>query len=178
MKTVIEAFFVTLLEDRVRWYCKSMELGSANATVQTPDDAIHVLVHCCQGQRHDCQHHYLSHSTSWRFESPNNLVLSYIVYPHEKHVGSPTNEWQETLLQDLRLVHSHSPCDPRPPMIESHHVLSHALRHLALLTHGPAADAVVSNHLPDSARRFLSQVVPALAGQLPEFHLECSAESC
>ena len=144
MKTVIEAFFVTLLEDRVRWYCKSMELGSANATVQTP----------------------------------NNLVLSYIVYPHEKHVGSPTNEWQETLLQDLRLVHSHSPCDPRPPMIESHHVLSHALRHLALLTHGPAADAVVSNHLPESARRFLSQVVPALAGQLPEFHLECSAESC
>ncbi|MFV0600721.1 MAG: hypothetical protein ACK5NE_02675 [Brachymonas sp.] len=168
MKTVVETFFVALLEDRVRWYRTSMELESADTTVQTPDDAVHSLVHCCQGQRHDCQHFYLSHSTSWRFESPNNLVLSYIVYPYAQHVESNKHEWQETLLKDLRLIHSHSPSDPCLPMIESHHVLSHALRHLALLTHGPASDAVVRSHLPEPARRFLSQVVPALAGQLPQ----------
>lgn len=187
MKTVVEAFFVQILDERVRWYCKNLTVDegthdaqplSTTAHPQTPDQAVHALVQCCQGAEANCPHHYLSHSTSWRFEPPDTVVLSYIVYPwahvhdhasnqqgHEDAAHEPP-VWQELHLHDLQLAHSHAPDAPGPPLIEAHHVLSHALRHLALLTHGPAADTTVSNHLNLQAKRFLAGVIPALAGQL------------
>ncbi|MDO5652666.1 MAG: hypothetical protein Q4G39_00970 [Brachymonas sp.] len=173
MKIVVEAYFVHILPDRVRWYCQSMEVGAGGSDIQTPDQAVHALVHGCSKDKDACLQRYLAHSTSWRFEAPDVLVLSYIVCPETQDDDHERQAWQETFLHELQLAHSHHPADTHPPMIEQHHVLSHALRHLAFLTQGSTADAVISSHFPEPARRFLSHVIPALAGQLMYFSERC-----
>lgn len=170
MNVVVEAYIVHILQDRVRWYCNSLELGqhaAGQAAAQTPDQAVHALMQCCEGKHENCQHRYLSHSTSCRYEPPDTLVLSYIVCPHAHDLARHSQQaWQEIRLHELQLVHSHHPDDPRPYRVEQHHVLSHALRHLALLTQSETADATVCQSLSEQAKRFLGRVVPALAGQI------------
>lgn len=165
---MVEVFFVQIGVDRVRWNRVSKELLSNEQTVSvpTPDALVDEIVQSCNGNKHSCTHRYLSHSTSWRFQSPATLVLSYIVYPYEAEQYEQPS-WYELRLPDLQLAHCHTASQPSPSEIEHLHVLSHGLRHLALLTQGITMDKTVSNSLPSHAKHFLSKVMPALAGQLP-----------
>lgn len=189
MKTVVEAFLVQIEAECVRWRCgrlplvpqgeaSHMDRGEGMAAglrvqgqpPQTPDQAVQLLAQCGQGADASGSPRCLSHSTSWRFEPPDTVVLSYIVcLPEHAPVCSQeprASPWQEMRLHELQLAHGAMPDAPAPGKIEPRHVLSHALRHLAFLAQGPGADPIVSRHLSGRARRFLAQLPPALAGQL------------
>lgn len=91
MKTVIEVFFVEIHEDLARWHCKRLALdaqghaaqadlpGLACGMPQTPDQAVQALVQAWHADAGDGMPEYLAHSTSWRFEPPDTVVLSYVV---------------------------------------------------------------------------------------------------
>lgn len=162
MNTIIEVFFVHITKDWVRWRSEKKRL---EAHLQdTPDTIVQDLVQCCNGHLNSCQHRYLSHSTSWRFEAPSTLILSYIVYPQDQQFS--THTWQKLHLHDLQLTPESKHDQAHAPVFEQRHVLSHALRHLALLAQGPTVNLHVRHSLSASAKHFLSKVPPALAGQL------------
>ena len=182
MKTVVEVFFVEIHEDLARWHCKRLALdaqghaaqadlpGLACGMPQTPDQAVQALVQAWHADAGDGMPEYLAHSTSWRFEPPDTVVLSYVVCLPEawqhRQGGGGHIVWQHIRLRELQLAPSAAAGAPCALRIEESHVLSHALRHLAFLIHGPGADGVVSQRLTQQAKCFLSHVMPTLAGQL------------
>ena len=79
------------------------------------------------------------HSTSWRYEAPGALVLTYAALPGPDHVA--TGE----LLEAPAVLSSGDPLRPTPPEVHDHHVVAHAIRHLALLAReDPTVRAVAS----------------------------------
>lgn len=70
------------------------------------------------------------HSTSWRQE-PTGLVLTYVAAPVP---GDP----DMVPLIEPSIVCSGDPLRPSPPDVHGHHVVAHAVRHLAyLMTRDP-----------------------------------------
>jgi hypothetical protein len=71
------------------------------------------------------------HSTSWRFEPRQTIVLTYLVYSDlllfRKNPGKLLS------LHDTAISSSNHLHIPRPPEITETHVLSHGIRHLSQL---------------------------------------------
>jgi hypothetical protein len=66
----------------------------------------------------------VSHSTSWRWED-GSVVLTYALVPDP--APGPTVRH----LHDPAVVWSGDPTRPSPPALHEHHVVAHAVRHLA-----------------------------------------------
>lgn len=104
----------------------------------------------------------LCHSTSWRFERPSTVVLSYAVLP------DPQPDEPALPLHSPSVVCSGDPGHPTPPVLHAHHVVAHAVRHLAYLAeHDPAIAAVATGALW-SAIRAVAERIPT--GTHPEVH--------
>ena len=65
------------------------------------------------------------HSTSWRWEPTDHVILTYATV-------SPTPDHDRTeALLSTGVVTSGDPLRPRPPLLHEHHVVAHAIQHLA-----------------------------------------------
>ncbi len=69
----------------------------------------------------------VSHSTSWRFEEPDVVYLTYAVMP------DLVMSADVTILERTGVVSSGDPMLPTPPELHEHHIAAHAVRHLAYL---------------------------------------------
>lgn len=71
------------------------------------------------------------HSTSWRYEGNQSLVLTYLVY--SDYVMINHDSWKRLNLLESDVSLSQSLTKPRPLQIEESHIVSHGIRHLAYL---------------------------------------------
>lgn len=71
------------------------------------------------------------HSTSWRFEPHQTIVLTYFVYSDLYMFRENTGKLLS--LQDAVISSGSEPNTPRPPRIAEDHVVSHGMRHLSHL---------------------------------------------
>ena len=99
----------------------------------------------------------LVHSTSWRWEPPDSVVLTYVAV-----IDASVADL--TPLQDPVIVTSGDPLRPRPDDLHDHHVVAHAVWHLAVLA---GRDPAITSLAGDPAHRRLFQEITAAAGQMP-----------
>lgn len=74
---------------------------------------------------------YIIHSTSWRYETPNTLILTYVIY--SDHIDFGSNSVKTLPFYSLHIAKGEHPHRPRPKVILEEHVIAHALRHLGFL---------------------------------------------
>jgi len=108
--------------------------------------------------RHTSTH--LLHSTSWRHERADHLVLTYACCP------DPRPDLPARPLRDRVLAHGAGPASPSPDAPRTDQVAAHAVRHLAFLLHTDPTVRQVIESVPGLAA-ILDTWSPAPAGQLP-----------
>jgi hypothetical protein len=69
--------------------------------------------------------HGVCHSTSWRWDGPGRLVLTYAVLP------DPAPHETAVPLADPEVVTGSDSLEPTPTEVDDAHVVAHAVRHLA-----------------------------------------------
>jgi hypothetical protein len=98
---------------------------------ETPDDAARRLAPASALE--------VLHSTSWRFEA-GRVVLTYAAVP-----AAPAPHADVIPLQEPSVLSSGDPLVPAPPALHLHHVVAHAVRHLAQLAeHDPGVRAAAA----------------------------------
>lgn len=161
MKVLLEIFILQIVADRVRYCRREIELCAA---LGDPDKVVRAMVE--QGMDNAPRVNgarYVSHSTSWRHETPGTLVLSYLVCAESVDFGAEPP--QELAAEAFALAQSDDPRRPRPATIPAEAVLCHGIRHLGFL-HQNGEAAPVAQALSVQAATFLAHVAPALAGRL------------
>jgi hypothetical protein len=103
------------------------------------------------------------HSTSWRYEAPGQIVLTYLacVAPD----GEPLPDAIHLRMDELPGLAPTDPLHPRPPVIRERDVLAHGLRHLALLMNREP-EGELARALNPAGRMMLWRLNPTVAGQL------------
>jgi hypothetical protein len=104
----------------------------------------------------------LCHSTSWRVEEDHRVVLTYAALPDpDDHAARP--------FAPSLIVAASDPVSPQPEMLRRENVLTHALRHLAMLSReDPTIGALVPRHpeLWEAIRQAAARAVTAREDQL------------
>lgn len=130
MKTALELFLLTRIPDGFHVVRKVLDITQEQRDPdQVADDFIRYLFidfHVIQEKGR-----YLLHSTSWRFEEPRTIFLTYLAYS-DKFSFSHLSPYP-LLDRDLHIEHSTNPEKPRPTDISEKAVVSHGIRHLAYL---------------------------------------------
>ena len=107
------------------------------------------------------------HSTSWRYENDGTVVLTYVAFG--ERITPKAETWGDVRtvakaqLPDLGVT---DPDHPRPKSIEHADVLSHGLRHLALLARRRGGNQAFIERLSERSRKFFSSIEPELAGEI------------
>lgn len=104
------------------------------------------------------------HSTSWRFEDADTLVLTYAATPDP--VGSGGNR-----LGQPAIVSSGDALRPAPAQLHAHHIAAHAVRHLAYLARHDPALATAQRLHPE-----LWTALADVAGRTPTSTHDCAHE--
>lgn len=130
MKTALELFLLTRIPDGFHVVKKVLDITQEQRDPDhIADDFIRYLFidfHVIQEKGK-----YLLHSTSWRFEDPRSIILTYLAYSDRFSFAhlSP----YRLLDNELHIEHSTNPEKPRPSNISEKAVVSHGIRHLAYL---------------------------------------------
>lgn len=151
----VELYRVAFVADGLRYRRDAVPLGRGD---NAPDQTVRSVTKNSPSLS-------LFHSTSWRYEQPSKVVLTYLA---TTAVDDPSmNSATEIRGRDLPGVGPTDPLHPRPKEIHELDVLAHGLRHLAFLVrtdpNGAAARAI-----PVEGLGLLSQLTPGLAGELPQ----------
>jgi hypothetical protein len=118
--------------------------------------------------------HMIVHSTSWRYEQEGNqLLLTYLaVLPQ----GSWLDSWRTTGRISIEPIEAGDLCYGNhlfpPEAIDEHHVLAHALDHLASLS---TYDPVIQTILEPEWKEVLKLRSPKSAGCLQRRSYKCSS---
>lgn len=104
------------------------------------------------------------HSTSWRFEDADTLVLTYAATPDLAGSGGDQ-------LGEPAIVSSGDALRPAPAQLHAHHIAAHAVRHLAYLARHDPALATAQRLHPE-----LWQALADLAGRTPTGTHACAHE--
>ncbi len=127
---VVEVFFLRVLSDGALAYRAEQRPWSPG---RTPDQAALDLAELAPAAAAPGT---VSHSTSWRFVPPDQVVLTYAVLP------DPEPARAATPLIAAGVVCSGDALLPAPPEMHDHHIAAHAVRHLGYLAkHDPAVRA-------------------------------------
>jgi len=117
------------------------------------------------------------HSTSWRHENPDTIILTYLAYSEDFHSFgksyatsksiqcNPSGMPKETNLQA-----------PRPAQICEEDVVIHGLQHLAFIARREY-EKTLNLLLSDASKAFLFSLSPEISGQLTPFPLPKFSES-
>lgn len=129
MKTILEIFYVRILGKSVRYQRKQANLNGKGGN---PDAMIRSLI---QEKRHTEsgnveEKEFVVHSTSWRYQQPGKVLLTYIAYSDE--LEFPKGKTQNIPLKKLRTITKKSR-KPRSQTELEKKVVSHAMRHIAFL---------------------------------------------
>jgi hypothetical protein len=161
MRTILEIFYVGIMGDRVRYQRKQANLSKKGGD---PDRRIQSLI---QEKSHDSaekaeENEFLIHSTSWRYEKPDKVILTYVAYSDELEFEKGKS--QSFPLKKIKMITKKSP-KPRTPAALEKKVVSHGLRHIAFLIRtGPQTD--FKNALTRETKEVFEKLWVSLAGKL------------
>lgn len=145
---VVDVEVVLLRLEQPRQLCYRT-LRRRLAEGETPDDVALLVAG---------DHPTVSHSTSWRYEPPGLVVLTYAVLP------DPDTDVAAVPLVGPAVVCSGNPARPTPANLHGHHIAAHAVRHLAYLArHDPA----IANVARSSRHQELWETLHAVAAGIP-----------
>jgi hypothetical protein len=149
------------MEDRVRYQRKQANLSKKGGD---PDSMILSLI---QEKNRDSggeveEQEFIVHSTSWRYEQPGKVMLTYVAYSDELEFEKGKS--QSFLLKKLKTIAKKSE-KPRTPVALEKKVVSHALRHIAfLIKTDPQID--FKSALSPETREVFEKIWVSLAGKL------------
>lgn len=106
---------------------------------------------------------YILHSTSWRYDAPKTITLTYVAYADSfsfKHLDP-----RLLRVDDIAIAQTKNPKKPRPAVITSSSVVSHALRHLAFLV-ATDKENVYKNVISAETKQLFLQLDRTLAGRI------------
>lgn len=106
---------------------------------------------------------YILHSTSWRYEIPNRVLLTYVVYADSFIFKGMNPRLIRT--KDLHIARSSNAKVPRPIRITSDEVVSHGIRHIGYLLRNDARK-VFKGIVEKKAKDILLNLSDELAGKI------------
>jgi hypothetical protein len=125
----VEIFFVSFIEDGVKYFRIKRAIGDNK---HDPDIAVLKLVKSeLDVTPNILKEDYLVHSTSWRYEKPEEVILTYLVIAEEIDFGS--HKTVDLFCNEMKMAVSKDAKVPRPKYIDERNVISHGLANLALL---------------------------------------------
>lgn len=129
MKTILEIFYVRVMGKTVRYQRRQVNLNRRGGN---PDATIRSLIH--EKRRTESgeaeEKEFIVHSTSWRYEQPGRLILTYVAYSDE--LNFKKGKFHTLSLQRLRTLNKKSK-EPESKAELERKVVSHAMRHIAFL---------------------------------------------
>jgi hypothetical protein len=130
MKSYLEIFVVTpVTGDAIQYAKKRIDITAVN---RDPDDLVLEVIKGTPGAPPlVSQDKCIVHSTSWRYEGKEGLVLTYLVYSDEVNFQDEETKW--LCIKDKRIVQSKNPSKPRPQNLQEGDILIHGIRHLGFL---------------------------------------------
>src|SRR5688572_9698653 len=103
MKTILEIFYVRIIGEKVHYQRKEVNLSKKGVD---PDRMIQSFIEDASARRASLgkleKKEFIVHSTSWRYEQPGKIMLTYVAYSDELEFekGKP----QSLPLKKLRMV--------------------------------------------------------------------------
>jgi hypothetical protein len=106
----------------------------------------------------------LSHSTSWRYEPDQSLILTYLVWVSGENIKTlPTQTLDPETVQ---MPTGAGPMAPRPLELHEEQVLIHGLRHLSYLFHKRRDPNVIKALEEPGTAKFFKTLPLAVPGRL------------
>jgi hypothetical protein len=127
MKTLLEIYYLQITGKQVRYQRKQVNLSRKGSD---PDKLIWSHIRESQRDKPAEEHEFIAHSTSWRYERPGKILLTYIAYSDE--LNFEKGKAKSLSLKSLRTVTRKSK-KPRSQAELEKKVVSHAMRHIAFL---------------------------------------------
>jgi hypothetical protein len=129
MRTVLEIFYVRIVGNKVFYQRKQANLSKKGAN---PDKIIQSLI---QEKRDDAsgeveEREFIVHSTSWRYTTPDKVMLTYVAYSDELEFKK--GQAKSLFLKKLKTITKKSH-KPRSQTELENKVVSHGMRHIAFL---------------------------------------------
>jgi hypothetical protein len=163
MKTTLEIFYVRIMGKSVRYQRKQANLSRKGGN---PDTMIRSLIQ--EKRKTDSgkieEQEFVVHSTSWRYEQPGKIMLTYIAYSDELDFSK--GKAQNIPLKKLRTITKNSH-KPRSQTELEKKVVSHAMRHIAFLIQTGDQENFKSALAPETIKVFEKLWVD-LAGEVFE----------
>jgi len=162
MRTVLELFLVTSIPEGFHVVVRTLDITQES---RDPDlVADEYLKFLFQDSRLITDSdRYILHSTSWRYDAPKTIVLTYIAFAD----SFSFKQLDPYLLRfnDISIASTKNPKKPRPDVITRNSVVSHALRHLAFLI---ATDAVGTYRkvISEETKQLFLHLDQSLAGRV------------
>lgn len=130
---------------------------------QDPDDLVHEIIREAAG--HDAgkdPEKCIIHSTSWRYETSGELILTYLVFSDSGIFNH--SAMQPLCLKSTAMPEKTDPSRPRPKSIQQEHVVIHGIRHISHLVKQKSQNycSVLSTHSILAFQRIESE----LAGRI------------
>ena len=161
MQTILEIFYVRIIGNRIRYQRKQANLSRKGGD---PDSMILSLIEekhqdfAGEGEEKE----FVIHSTSWRYEQPGKVLLTYVAYSDELEFEKGMS--RSFLLNKLKTITKKSQ-KPRTRAALEKKVVSHAMRHIAFLI---KTDNQIDfkNALTPDTREVLKKLWVSLAGKV------------
>jgi hypothetical protein len=159
MKTILEIFYLRIVGERVRYQRKEVNLSRKGSD---PDKLIWSRIRQEPRDIAAEEHEFIVHSTSWRYERPGKVILTYVAYSDE--LTFEKGKAQSMSLKDLRAVTKQTSKPPSRAELEKK-VVSHALRHIAFLIKTDDQINFKSAMIPETMETF-EKIWVSLAGRV------------
>jgi len=159
MKTILEIFYLRLMGDRVRYQRKEVNLSRKGSD---PDSMIWSYIRQKRGDDAEGEQEFIVHSTSWRYERPGKILLTYVAYSDE--LTFEKGKSKSLSLKDLRTILKRSR-KPRSQAGLEKKVVSHAMRHISFLIQTDPQIDFESAMTPETIRTF-EKLRISLAGRV------------
>lgn len=156
--TALELIFATISK-RVEYIENVLDISSAD---RSPDE---IVFEIASGLLKTDFDRAIVHSTSWRFEKPDTIILTYFVYLDDLDFGLLDCSKPKVLeFSELELAKSKTLQLPAPEFIQVKHVVSHAVRHLAFLV--KSEPNFYGERLSAKTKKALAKINKGLAGEV------------
>jgi hypothetical protein len=161
MKIILEIFYLRVMGKSVRYQRKQANLsrrgGSPNALIRS---LIQEKRRMESGEVEEKE--FVVHSTSWRYEQPQKIILTYVAYSDELELKRGKS--QALSLQRLRTITKNSKKPASKDDLEKE-VVSHGMRHIAFLIQTGDQDDFKRALKPETVKVFAKLWV-SLAGKV------------
>lgn len=159
MKTILEIFYLRISGTRVRYQRKKINLSRKG---NNPDQLIWSNIRQEQRDTQEEEQEFIVHSTSWRYERPDKVLLTYAAYSDE--LTFEKGKSKSLPLKDLRVIRKKSR-KPRSQAELEKKLVSHAMRHIAFLIRTDNEIDFESAMKPETIKKF-EKLWVSLAGKV------------